>query len=81
MHCFLGKFYNKHGGEWFSDVNICQNYRDINKCFNLFPELSILSFVSDFKLQEILEECFILVNENDKIDTNKKILNLKIKNI
>jgi len=79
MHCFLGKFYNKHGGEWFSDVNICQNYRDINKCFNLFPELSILSFVSDFKLQEILEECFILVNENDKIDTNKKILNLKNK--
>jgi hypothetical protein len=49
MHCFLGKFYNKHGGERFSDINICQNFCEINKYFNLFPELSILSFVSDFK--------------------------------
>ena len=73
MHCFLGKFYNKHGGEWFSDVNVCQNYCEINKYLNLFPELSILSFVSDFKLEDILDECFIFINEDEK--------NCKIENI
>ena len=79
MHCFLGKLYNKHGGEWFSDVNICQNYREINKNLNLFPDLSILSFISDFKLQEVLDECFILVDGDEKIDKKKKIINLNNK--
>lgn len=74
MHCFLGKFYNKYAGEWFSDVNICQNYSDINKIFQIFPEMVIFSFISDLKLQDILEECFTLIKD-ENIDKNKKILN------
>jgi hypothetical protein len=79
MHCFLGKFYNKHGGEWFSDVNICQNFCEINKYFNLFPELSILSFVSDFKLEDILDECFIFINGDEIIGENKNVVNFNNK--
>ena len=75
MHTLLGKFYNKYAGEWFSDVNICKNYKDINECFNLFPELGILHFVSDLNLQEVLDKCFTLVN-NENSDKNKKIFDL-----
>ena len=74
MHCLIGKFYNKYGGEWFSDVNICQNYRDINAIFNLFPELSIIHFITDFQFEEVLNECFTLLND-DNIGKNKKIFN------
>ena len=78
MHCFLGKYYNKYAGEWFSDVNICQNYRDINESFELFPDLKIISFITDFNLQDILDGCFTLLN-NEKND-EKKILNINNKN-
>ena len=79
MHCLNGKYYNKYAGEWFSDVNICQNYRDINKIFNLFPELSIFNFVTDFHLEEVLDECFTLLN-NEKTDKTKKIFTFNNKN-
>ena len=78
IHCFLGLFYKKHAGEWFSDVNISQNYRDINKIFDLFPELNIFSFITDFNLNEILDECFTLVDNNYK-DNSKKIFTLNNK--
>lgn len=79
MHCLLGKFYNKYAGEWFSDVNICQNYRDINEIFNIFPELNIFSFVSDLNLQEVLDNCFILLNKDNSDNKNKKIVNFNNK--
>ena len=78
MHCFLGKFYNKYAGEWFSDVHVCQNYRDINEIFNLFPELSIIHFLTDFHLEEVLDKCFTLLN-NENVDKNKKIFNFNDK--
>ena len=74
MHCLIGKFYNKYGGEWFSDVNICQNFRDINTIFNLFPELSIIHSITDFNLEYVLNECFTLLN-NENIDKNNYIFN------
>ena len=74
MHCLIGKFYNKYGGEWFSDVNICQNYRDINIIFNLFPELNIIHFITDFYLDDVLDQCFTLFSD-ENVDKNKKIFN------
>jgi cysteine protease ATG4 len=75
MHCLLGKYYNKYAGEWFSDVNLCQNYRDINDMFQIFPELKIFSFVSDFKLYEVLDKCFSLVNKDNNSKKKLKIIN------
>lgn len=80
VHCFLGKFYNKYAGEWFSDVNICKNFRDINEIFNIFPEISTLNFVSDLNLSEVLDNCFTLLNNKNEIEDNKqKIFKLKEK--
>ena len=72
--CLLGKYYNKYAGEWFSDVNVCQIYRDINDIFKIFPGLKIFTFVSDFKLYEVLNECCISVNQEKNIEKNKKII-------
>ena len=76
IHCFLGNIYNKYGGEWFSDVNICQNYKDLNNYLNIIPNLKIFSFVSELNMGEVMDECFELINQNNKdnnevIDINK----------
>ena len=80
VHCLLGKFYNKYAGEWFSDVNICKNYRDINEIFNILPEISIINFVSDLNLSDVLDNCFTLLNDkNENNDNKSKIFKLKEK--
>ena len=78
MNCALGKIYNKYAGEWFSDVNICQNYRDLNNYLNIIPNLKIFSFISQLEMAEVMEECFSLIDNNNKennttIDTNQII--------
>ena len=78
VHCFLGKFYNKYAGEWFSDVNICKNYRDINEIFNVLPEISIMNFISDLNLSEVLDNCFTLLN-GENIENKNKIFKLNEK--
>ena len=70
MHCFLGNLYNKYAGEWFSDVNICQNYKDLNDNLNIFPNLKIFSFISELNMADVMEECFEVVNN---LDNNKNI--------
>ena len=78
MNCSLGKIYNKYAGEWFSDVNICQNYRDLNNYLNIIPNLKIFSFISQLEMAEVMEECFSLIDNNNKennttIDMNQII--------
>ncbi len=78
MNCALGKIYNKYAGEWFSDVNICQNYRDLNNYLNIIPNLKIFSFISQLEMAEVMEECFSLIDNNNKennttIDMNQII--------
>ena len=63
MHCYLGNIYNKYAGEWFSDVNICQNYKDLNDNLNIFPNLKIFSFISELNFVEVMEGCFDLIKE------------------
>ena len=41
----------------------------------MFPELGILHFVSDLNLQEVLDKCFTLVN-NENSEKKKKIFDL-----
>ena len=72
MHCCLGNLYNKYAGEWFSDVNICQNYKDLNDYLNVIPNLKIFSFVSELNMGEVMDECFELIDENNK-DNNDDI--------
>ena len=81
MHCFLGNLYNKYAGEWFSDVNICQNYKDLNDNLNIFPNLKIFSFISELNMADVMEKCFEIVNNldnNENIDittfNNKKYI-------
>ena len=78
MNCALGTIYNKYAGEWFSDVNICQNYRDLNNYLNIIPNLKIFSFISQLEMAEVMEECFSLIDNNNKennttIDMNQII--------
>ena len=63
MNCSLGKIYNKYAGEWFSDVNICQNYRDLNNYLNIIPNLKIFSFISSIDMGQVMEECFTLIDK------------------
>ena len=79
MHCHLGNLYNKFAGEWFSDVNICQNYRDLNDNLNIFPNLKIFSFVSEFNLPEVLEKCFKVINNIDNNENNNDIITINNK--
>jgi cysteine protease ATG4 len=76
-HCLLGKRYSKYAGEWFSDVNICSNYRHINNCLNIFPDMKIFSFISDFILHDVLDACFIELKNDENISQNDNILDLK----
>jgi len=70
MHCWLGNIYNKFGGEWFSDVNICQNYRDLNDNLNILPNLKIFSFISELDMGEVMEGCFTLIDNNKDNNDN-----------
>ena len=72
MHCSLGNLYNKYAGEWFSDVNICQNYQDINNYLNIIPNLNINCFVSSLDMGKVMEECFTLIDNKNK-DNNTTI--------
>jgi hypothetical protein len=72
MNCALGTIYNKYAGEWFSDVNICQNYRDLNNYLNIIPNLKIFSFISQLEMAEVMEECFSIIDNNNK-DNNTTI--------
>jgi hypothetical protein len=76
MHCYLGNLYNKYAGEWFSDVNICQNYKDLNDNLNIFPNLKIFSFISELNFADVMEECFELIKEENIInpDINNTIV-------
>ena len=74
MHCFLGNLYNKYAGEWFSDVNICQNYKDLNDNLNIFPNLKIFSFISELNIADVMEECFEVVNNLDNNNKNIYII-------
>ena len=80
MHCHLGNLFNKYAGEWFSDVNICQNYRDLNDNLNIFPNLKIFSFISEFNLPEVLEKCFKLISNIDNNENNDNIVSYNNKN-
>ena len=75
MNCSLGKIYNKYAGEWFSDVNICQNYRDLNNYLNIIPNLKIFSFISLLEMAEVMEECFSLIDNNNKENNTTKDIN------
>ena len=70
MHCCLGNKYNKYAGEWFSDVNICQNYKDLNNNLNIIPNLKIFSFVSELNMGEVMDECFEIIEQNNKDNNN-----------
>ena len=74
MHCCLGNKYNKYGGEWFSDVNVCQNYRDINNILNIIPDLKIFSFISELNMGEVTEGCFEQINNNESNNNNNEII-------
>ena len=79
MHCCLGNLYNKYAGEWFSDVNICQNYQDLNNYLNIIPNLKIFSFISSIDMGQVMEECFTLIDKNNKdnnitLDDNQIII-------
>ena len=76
MHCYLGNLYNKYAGEWFSDVNICQNYKDLNDNLNIFPNLKIFSFISELNFADVMEECFELIKEENIInpDINNTVI-------
>ena len=76
IHCLLGQYYNKYAGEWFSDVNLCQNYRDINNILNIFPDLGIFSFINDLTLPDVLDDCFTVITDEKTDDNNiNKIIN------
>ena len=76
IHCLLGQYYNKYAGEWFSDVNVCQNYRDINNILKIFPDLGIFSFINDLTLQDVLDDCFTVVADEKAEEYNiNKIIN------
>ena len=66
--CIIGEIFGRTCGEWFSDYELPKIYEIINSAFNVIPNLSILHFSSEIKMNSILEQCFEKIETIENID-------------
>lgn len=56
--CAVGKLFNKHAGDWFSDYHLPQIFSLINKEFDVISDLSIMHFQGFVNKSIVINECF-----------------------
>ena len=80
--CIIGEIFGRTCGEWFSDYELPKIYEIINSTFNILPNLSILHFTSEIKMNLIMENCFEKIEsakDTDDIFLDKKNKKYKFK--
>ena len=63
--CGLGEIFQKTAGNWFSDYNLINLYKYINKKLNVIPNLNIFSFLGVVIIEKLIKKCFEKVDENN----------------